>query len=269
VASDELDSLFAAPPTEFIAERKRIAAALKSAGRRDEAKSVEKIPRPSLAVWTVNQIARRDPALVRHLVAITDRLRSADAAAYAGAAVEHRQTLADLRRRAAEILAEAGQEAGLHLVQRVIANLRAAAGSGEKRVALEQGRLTHDVEEQDVVSLFGAAEADGPAPARRGHTPPPTEAPAKAAPAKAAAAARAEERARAKEIAAAEKEVKRLRDAETAARKNVDRAERAVAAAQESLAAAEARLTEERTAAEKATEALAEAEAAVSRLTGA
>ena len=53
------------PPARFIDERKRIVAALKSAGRKDYAKAVEKIPRPSLAVWTVNQIARRDPELLR------------------------------------------------------------------------------------------------------------------------------------------------------------------------------------------------------------
>jgi hypothetical protein len=268
MASDELDSLFAAPPTEFIAERKRIAAALKSAGRRDDAKAIEKIPRPSLALWTVNQIARRDPALVRRLVAITDRLRDASPAAYAGAAAEHRQALAELRRKAAEILADAGHEAGLHLVQRVIANLRAAAGGGEQRAALEQGRLTHDVEEQGVASLFGTAGADGDAPSPPGHPPRPTEPASKAAPAKAAAAARVEERARAKEIAAAEREVKRLREAETEAHKDVDRAERAVAAAQEALADAEARLAEERTAAEKAAEARADAEAALARLSG-
>ncbi len=75
--ADDLDSLFAAPPTGFIEERKRIVAALKGAGRKDEAKAVEKIPRPSIAVWTVNQIARRDPELVRRLGAITDRLKSA------------------------------------------------------------------------------------------------------------------------------------------------------------------------------------------------
>ena len=75
--ADDLDSLFAAPPTKFIEERKRIVAALKGAGRKDEAKAVEKIPRPSIAVWTVNQIARRDPELVRRLGAITDRLKVA------------------------------------------------------------------------------------------------------------------------------------------------------------------------------------------------
>ena len=73
--ADDLDSLFATPPTAFIEERKRIVAALKGAGRKDDAKAVEKIPRPSLAVWTVNQIARRDPELLGRLGVVTDRLQ--------------------------------------------------------------------------------------------------------------------------------------------------------------------------------------------------
>ncbi len=241
--ADDLDSLFATPPAAFIAERKRIVAALKGAGRKDEAKEVEKIPRPSVAVWTVNQIARRDPEVIRRLGAITARLQSAAGAEYGAAAAELRQVLDELRGEAAAVLAAAGHDdVGPHLVQRVIANLRAAAGSRETRATLEAGRLTRDVEEQDAAaSLFGGALA-----ARRTGRPRAADskdrndataatAATKAADAKAkaesAAEAKAQERARAKEIAAAEREVKRLRDADAAARKNVERAERAVAGA--------------------------------------
>ena len=77
--ADDLDSLFGTPPAAFIAERKRIVAALKAGGRKDEAKEVEKIPRPSVAIWTVNQIARRDPEVIRRLGAITARLQTAAA----------------------------------------------------------------------------------------------------------------------------------------------------------------------------------------------
>jgi hypothetical protein len=154
--SDELDNLFATTPAKFIEERKRVVAALKGAGRKDEAKTVEKIPRPSLPVWTANQIARRDPELVQRLGALTDRLKVAAGAEYGAAATELRQTLEDLRGEAAAVLAAAGHDdAGPHLVQRVIANLRAAAGGAETRKALERGRLERDVEEQEMTSLFG------------------------------------------------------------------------------------------------------------------
>ena len=275
--ADDLDSLFAAPPAAFIAERKRIVAALKGAGRKDEAKEVERIPRPSVAVWTVNQIASRDPEVIRRLGAITARLQSAAGAEYGAAAAELRQVLDDLRGEAAAVLAAAGHDdVGPHLVQRVIANLRAAAGSRETRATLEAGRLTRDVEEQDAASLFGGAlGAAAPAVRERPTAKAATTATAvtaatKAAEAKAkaesAAEAKAQERARAKEIAAAEREVKRLRDADADARKDVQRAERAVTDARKELAAAEKRLATDRDDAEAAALALAQAEAELARL---
>jgi hypothetical protein len=275
-ASDELDGLFTTPPAKFIDERKRIVAALKAGGRKDEAKAVEKIPRPSLAVWTVNQIARRDPELVRRLGAITERLRVAAGAEYAAAAAEHRQVLGALRDRAGEVLADAGHEADGHIIQRVSANLRAAAGGADTRETLERGRLERDLEEQEAAGLFGmAAAAAIEAPARR--APVTAKAPKAAAEAKskadAAAAAKAEkaeekaeEKARAKQIAAAEREVKHLRDEAAAARKTAERAERAVAAAQEAVAAAEEKLASDRAAADAADDALAQAEAELADL---
>ena len=273
--ADDLDSLFGTPPAAFIAARKRIVAALKAAGRKDEAKEVDKIPRPSVAVWTVNQIARRDPEVIQRLGAITARLQSAAGAEYGAAAAELRQVLDELRGEAAAVLAAAGHDdVGPHLVQRVIANLRAAAGSRETRATLEVGRLTRDVEEeQDAASLFGGAlGAAAPTARERPTAKAATAATAatKAAEAKAkadsAAEARAQERARAKEIAAAEREVKRLRDADAAARKDVERAERAVTDARKALAVAEKRLAADRAAADAAAHALAQAEAELARV---
>lgn len=264
MATDDLDSLFATAPAGFIDERKRIVAALKGAGRKEDAKAVEKIPRPSLAVWTVNQIARRDPELLGRLGAVTDRLQEAAGPEYAAAAAELRQVMAGLRRRAAEILSGAGHEAGIQLVQRVIANLRAAVGKAETRAILERGRLERDVEEQDVVSLFGAAvDAGAAVPPARGKPAPVADGKATK---ESAAEAKARERARAKEIAAADREVEKLRKADAAARKQVEAAERAVAAAQKALADSEGDLTAARASAETAAEALAQAETDLARL---
>jgi hypothetical protein len=263
--SDELDSLFAVPPTKFVEERNRIVAALKGEGRKDEAKTVEKIPRPSVAVWTVNQIARRDPELVRRLGAITVRLQTAAGPEYGAAAAELRQVLDDLRGEAAAVLAAAGHEdVGPHLIQRVIANLRAAAGEAEPRSTLEQGRLVRDVEEQEMTSLFGMAAADAEGPPARAKA---ADAKPKAA-AGTAADAKAQERARAKELATAEREVKRLRAEAGAARKNVERAESTITAARESLAVAEVRAASARAAVKAADEALAKAEADLARISG-
>ena len=263
VASDDLDSLFAAPPAGFIAERKRIVAALKGAGRKDDAKEVEKIPRPSLALWTVNQIARRDPELVRRLSEVTERLQTAPGTEYAAAAVEHRQVLHQLRDRASEILAGAGHEITPQVVLRAIANLRAAAGSADTRATLEQGRMVRDLAEQASESLFGTAPA-APAPDDGA----PSAAAADAATASVPAEATPQARVRTKAIADAERALKRLRADEAAARKKVERAERAVTAARESLAVVEVHAATARAAAETAAQARADAEAALARLSG-
>ena len=275
--SDDLDSLFTAPPPEFIEARKRIVAALKDAGRKDEAKAIEKIPRPTLAVWTVNQIARRDPELIRHLGEITERLQAVTGPDYAAAAVEHRQALQQLRERAGEVLADAGHEIAPSIVQRVIANLRAAAGAAETRATLEQGRLARDVEEPEIASLFGttpeaqeAAENAAEDERADAAASKPGGAAANAGSATTAAAGdrQADERARAKQIALAEREVKRRRGAEAAARKEVTRAEGAVSGAREKLALAEIRAASARAAAEAAAGALAQAEADLARTSG-
>jgi len=279
--SDDLDSLFTAPPPEFIEARKRIVAALKDAGRKDEAKAIEKIPRPTLAVWTVNQIARRDPELIRHLGEITERLQAVTGPDYAAAAVEHRTALQELRERAGEVLADAGHEIAPSIVQRVIANLRAAAGAAETRVTLEQGRLARDVEEPEIASLFGTtpeaqetaenASEDASEDERGDATASkPGGAAANAGSGTTAAAGdrQADERARAKQIALAEREVKRRRGAEAAARKEVTRAEGAVSGAREKLALAEIRAASARAAAEAAAGALAQAEADLARTSG-
>jgi len=263
VAPDDLDSLFAAPPAGFIEQRKRIVAALKSAGRKDDAKAVEKIPRPSLALWTVNQIARRDPELVRRLSEVTERLQTAPGPEYAAAAVEHRQVLHQLRDRASEILSGAGHELTPQVILRAIANLRAAAGSPDTRATLEQGRMVRDLAEQASESLFGTAAAT--AAPDDGATSAAT-ADAGAAPASAAAATAPQARVRTKEIIDAERAVKRLRGDEAAARKKVERAERAVTAARESLAVVEVHAATARAAAEAAAQARADAEAALDRL---
>ena len=273
MAPDDLDSLFAAPPAGFIAERKRIVAALKSAGRKEDAKAVEKIPRPSLALWTVNQIARREPDLIRRLVEITERLQSAPGAEYAAAAVEHRQVLHQLRDRASDILAAAGHELTPQVILRAIANLRVAAGSPEARVTLEQGRLVEDVAEQASDSLFGTAAAAAPADGATSAQTATTD--ASSPPTPGAGITVPPPRARTKEVIEAERELKRMRAAEAAALKKAERAERTVAAARESLAVAEvhaatarADAATARADADVATQAREAAEAALARISG-
>src|ERR1022692_3671577 len=109
MASDETDRLFIARPSDFVGERKILVKTLKATGRRQEAASIEKLPRPSLSTWATNQLARREPGLVKELGEVTARLQTAGSAPdYAGAVAQHRDLLRSLRARAEEILTEAG-----------------------------------------------------------------------------------------------------------------------------------------------------------------
>jgi hypothetical protein len=166
--SDQLSQLFIAPLASFVAERKRIAVALKAAGRAQEAKEVLKIPRPSVSAWAVNQLARQEPELIRGFADVTRRLRDAQLGPAAGGAaggaevmVEHREALKRLRARAEEILAAAGQAARPAILERVVRNLRVGVAGDETRRTIEEGRLVHDLDEPGFGGLLGAPEASG------------------------------------------------------------------------------------------------------------
>jgi len=56
---DELDRLYGLDLADFVAERTRLTRALRKEGRRAEAAQVQELRKPSLSVWTINQLARR------------------------------------------------------------------------------------------------------------------------------------------------------------------------------------------------------------------
>ena len=60
----ELDDLFARPLSEFTAARNELARRLRNAGQEDAAAGVQALKKPSVPVWTVNQLARSRSELV-------------------------------------------------------------------------------------------------------------------------------------------------------------------------------------------------------------
>jgi len=73
----DVDELFALPLDEFTAARNALAKRLKQDGDAEAAEQVRALPKPSVAVWTVNQLARREPDAIRSLLNVAARLRSA------------------------------------------------------------------------------------------------------------------------------------------------------------------------------------------------
>src|SRR5438552_8225005 len=103
---DDIGRLYSVRPADFVGERNATAKKLKAAGRREVAATVEKLPRPTLSVWAVNQIARQEPALVRRLADATAALQGGnrgEALRYADVLAAHREVLKSLRLKAEEI----------------------------------------------------------------------------------------------------------------------------------------------------------------------
>jgi hypothetical protein len=116
--TDVEDRLYGSDLDEFVKERTAAARELRGDGRRGDAAAVAKLPKPSVAAWIVNRVARDEPGLVSDLLDAGAGLRDVQLAA--GSA-------ADLR------AAAEGQEAALRVVMRAaerVATGRGAATAG-------------------------------------------------------------------------------------------------------------------------------------------
>jgi hypothetical protein len=168
----ELDKLFALPLDQFTAARNDAVKRLKEAGEDEAAERVAALTKPSLPVWTINQLARQDKAATKALLDAAAKLRKAQERALAGgnsdalreAQKNERDALRDLTHRAEAILEQAGRPASRPVLERIRSTLGAAALSDPTRDALKAGRLTDEVE----MSGFDALAEIEPAPRKRG-----------------------------------------------------------------------------------------------------
>src|SRR5919199_5973505 len=111
----ELDALFGLPLEEFTPARNALASRLKSAGQVEAAADVRALRKPSVPVWTVNQLARREREAVERLIKAGRELRTAQEQAFGGgsaaavraATAAERDVVRELTR-AAERILEAG-----------------------------------------------------------------------------------------------------------------------------------------------------------------
>src|SRR5436190_3667391 len=111
-----IDELYAADLEQFVAERTRLAKALRDAGDREGAEAFAKLRKPSVAAWALNQLTRRNRREVDMLLDAGHRLREAQAGALTGAARDafdqarrtERDALSRLTREAEKLLKERG-----------------------------------------------------------------------------------------------------------------------------------------------------------------
>jgi hypothetical protein len=173
VADSDLDRLLGLPLEDFTRARNDLAKRLKSEGNTEAADEIRALPKPSVPVWTINQLARVDHAGVKALLEAAEALRRAQQRLLRGdeagdtlrdATAREREAVERLTERARGLVAESGRPATAATLDRIGATLRAAVVTEEGRTLLETGRLTTELEPAG----FGAfAPGDVPAAPRR------------------------------------------------------------------------------------------------------
>jgi hypothetical protein len=244
----ELDRLYALPLEEFTGARNDLVKRLGKAGQPEAAAEIKQLAKPSIPVWTANQLARREPGELRALLRSAEELRKAQERALAGKGAADLQKRLDEQRRAVralaklgrDILADEGRSVSDTIVERIAKTLDAAALDEGSRFLLRAGRLTEEVEPLGFEALAGMSA--GPAKGRSAAAKPKPKSGAVAEARRRVQEAQRETRERAREAAHAEREAERAErvaaKAHSAAREARERAD----AAQASLAEAQGAL---------------------------
>jgi hypothetical protein len=163
----EVADLYGLPLEEFTAARNELARRLKRDGDA-RAHDVGRLPKPTLAVWAINQLARHEELGVRRLLAAGAALRKAQERALAGGAAgalskaqaDEREAVGSLVGRARALLEGAGRPATDATLARVARTLSAAAVDESARPLLKAGRLAVELEPSGFEALAGM-EAPG------------------------------------------------------------------------------------------------------------
>src|SRR5215471_15188760 len=117
-----LDQLFETAPEDFIATRNELVAKLNAIGERKVASELKALGKPTVPVWAINRLARREPDKVAALLDAANQLRSTQ-----------------------EVLREANRADTPGLLGRVESTLHAhAVGNPADRELLRRGRLSRE-----------------------------------------------------------------------------------------------------------------------------
>lgn len=208
---------------------------------------MKKLAKPSVPVWTANQLARREPGELRALLRSAEELRKAQRRALGGKGAADLRDRLDEQRRAVralahlgrDILADEGRAVSDAIVERIAKTLDAAALDEGSRFLLRAGRLTDELEPPGFEALAGMAP---PAtPNRRAAGAKPRKGSVGETRRRVQAAQR-ESRTRAREAEVAEREAAQAQAAATEARQAAKAARARANEAARSLAKAEAEL---------------------------
>ena len=256
---EHVDELLALPPEQFTEARNAVAKRLRSDGNRDASDAVKRLPRPSLALWGLNRLAREDGAPIEAFLQAADALREATSSGGDIRAATGPERAAESRvTKAVAALVRAEGRGVTDAVERGIGQtLQAAAADAGVADALRSGRLVREPEAPSLDDVLGflalAPPTSKPVAAKRATAEP---AAAKPAP---EPDRRAERRALKEGIAAAAKDA-------VAAREDARSASDAAREAREQLRRAEKRAEERKRRSDAAEALLADLQAQLDAL---
>jgi DNA repair exonuclease SbcCD ATPase subunit len=245
-----LDELYGVDGSEFVAVRKRLAGELRGSGDTAAAKTLLAARRPTTAAWALNQLVRREPALVEEFLERSQDLEAAQMGELEGgrdaireATRDHRAALGAVTEAALSALDERGTDAYRSQIQ---ATLQAASAEPSVAEQLRRGRFVKELSGATGFSGFGGlslvpdlapsaerARTEAKPSSKAATKSAPRAKPDRAASEAAARAAEAERRRAERERAAAEEAAHRLEEAEHEAQAAQDEADIAEAAAAE------------------------------------
>src|SRR5215218_9414738 len=160
---DAVDQLQAVPLEDFVAERKRLAKELRSAGDRDAAAELAKLPKPSAPAWALNHVAREEPAAVADWLGATGALRDASTHADRSSGDALRAAMAAHREATRQLLATVREQARPNgrpltepMLDRVRDLLQAATADEARAELLRAGRAIEG--DEDAALPDGDAE---------------------------------------------------------------------------------------------------------------
>ena len=162
----DLDEVFAAEPSEFVAVRDALVGRLRNEGDREAAVEVAKLRKPTAVAWALNQLSRREGGQLEALLRQDEHLRELMRSGGRGAELrkateERREIVRDLARLASAILAGAGHKPTPSSGEKIFETLQAVATDPEAREALRRGRLAGDVRPSGFGEGLVAAPSSG------------------------------------------------------------------------------------------------------------
>jgi hypothetical protein len=170
----DVDQLYALPLEEFIGARDAAAKEIRKAGDRERAAVVAKLPKPTPAAWTANQVAREQPDLIAAMLSAGALLREAQEAAVSGGGGRGLRDATLAERRAVDAVMTAavayrpaGRALSRAVADRLRTTLHAAAGDESIRDALAEGRLVDEAQAGGAWPFALEPSPPGEKPAKR------------------------------------------------------------------------------------------------------